>query len=265
MKKLVRVSAFTIIAFILFSFILFGLPSRSFAQALKPEEIMYLIDLVLKSDGEKVPVPTNVSPDELVMKMMTIFEESRKGAPSDVIEMIADPPVEQKPASATDEPIDCFLQKARVFQKNVCAMNGVPSEFAINIEWQPRLMTHIAGIGAMGVFVEMRVSITNMTEKTWDGFRASSFSLVENIAGADARLNFSLHEEATKRKSKSYEVNQLSDPVFPGQTVTYFLVFDISKDHADQALVFRAVDFSDQKSETRIRLPLPEYIPVEYK
>lgn len=270
MKKLLHSSGLAMAALVFVSFAFFGLVSRSNAQSLQPEEIMYLIDLVLKADPATVPVPESVSQDELVMKMMTMFDAARRGTADGVIEMIsdsADPTAvpQPEPTAVSDEPIDCFLPKARVFQKNFCTTNGVPTEFAINIEWQPRLMTHIAGIGAMGVFVEMRVSVTNMTDKTWDGFKASSFSVMENLAGADARMTFALHEAATTRKSKSYEVNQLNDPVFPGQTVTYFLVFDIPKDHGAQSLIFRAVDYSDQKSETRIRLPLPDYIPVEYK
>lgn len=265
MKKLVRVSVLTIIALILFSFVFFGLPSRSFAQALKPEEIMYLIDLVLKSDGDKVPVPANVSQDELVMKMMTMFEESRKGAPSGVIEMIAEPTVESKPALPADEPIDCFIPNGQAYRMSTCAGNGAPAEFSLKVDWQPRIMTHIAGIGANGYFLEVRVQITNMTDKTWNGFRGTSFSVIEDFSESDVRMTYHLDDVVTSKKSKSYELNQLKEPVFPGQTVTYFLVFDISK-HAvtQQTLVFRAVDYSDQKSETKIYLPLPDFIPVQY-
>lgn len=135
MEKSVRVSVLAIIALVLFSFVFFGLPSRSFAQSLKPEEIMYLIDLVLKSDGDKVPVPTNVSQDELVKKMMTMFEESRKGAPSGVIEMIADPAVESKPALPADEPIDCFIPNGQAYRMSTCAGNGVPTEFSLKVDW----------------------------------------------------------------------------------------------------------------------------------
>lgn len=157
------------------------------------------------------------------------------------------------------------MNKPQLNQSYTCSTEDIDPEFSIKVVWQPRIDTHIGGVGAKGFFVEVRIELTNLTNKPWDGLRASSFSLLEDIIETDASIYFQIHEEATYKKNKSYEMNQLRDVIPPGQSVSYFLVFDISKEPADQTLIFRAVDRSGRKSLLRLKLPLPRYIPVTYQ
>lgn len=237
------------------------------AQTLTREEIMTILDILIK-DAEESGIMSN---EALISKLLTMAENSSlpempaltgdspvAGAPLTAPAEPAEPIPTQSPADA----VDCFMNKPSLNQTATCTLPGMNPEFSFNVQWQPRMYTHIGGVGAKGYFVEIRVMITNLTGKTWDGYSATSFLLATDVRGVDQHVSVPLDENVSFLKSKSYEVNQIKEIAYPGTALTTFLVFDVPKETTGGQLVFRAIDRSGQKSDIRVKIPLPSFIPV---
>ena len=161
------------------------------------------------------------------------------------------------------EPYTCLLPKARMGFENTCLISPQTPEFSINIDWQPRFETHIAGIAAAGVFAEIRVKITNLSERTWHGLDAGSFFLAEDLPDSDVAIEYRIDEAMTVRKSNSFQINQLEEDFHPGQAKSYYLIFDIPKNSRAQTLIFRAEEINGGKAAVRYKFQLPDYVPLE--
>ena len=229
--------------------------------------ILMLLQALKDSDSKGEPVQNSQGGSsfttEQLQQLMIMLNMYKQPEPQPI--PVADSPSESSiipTVPAEPEPVDCIMDQARIDQPNTCSTEDLDPEFSIKIVWRPRIATHISGVAAKGYFVWVRIELTNLTNEPWDGLRASSFSLLEDISDTDASVFFPIHEKATSKMSKSYETNQLRDVIPPGQSVEYFLVFDVSKEAASQSLIFRAVDRSGRKSLMRLKLPLPYYIPV---
>lgn len=235
------------------------------AQTLTTEEIMTILDILIR-DAEVNGTLTN---EALISKLLTMAENSASPsasaaaeAPTNQAPLVPAAPVEPSPTQPPADGVDCFMQKASLNQTATCTVPGMDTEFSFNVQWQPRMYTHIAGVGAKGYFVEIRIMITNLTDKTWDGYSASSFVLATDVRGVDQHVSVPLDEHVSFLKSKSYEVNQIKEIAYPGVSLTTFLVFDVPKETTGGQLIFRAIDRSGQKSEIRVKIPLPSFIPV---
>ena len=241
-------------------------PEPDNSDSMSQEELLLMLLQKLNesetSAKDAKPVDSNAFTTEQLQQLMIMLNTYGVQSPPQQAP-VPQPEVIMPTEVVEPEPVDCYMDKARLNQPYTCSTEDLDSEFSIKIVWQPRIATHIAGIGAKGYFVEVRVEITNLTDKPWNGLRAASFSLIEDFFDSNVSIPFNIHEEVTQKKSRSYEMNQLKDVIQAGQTVSYFLVFDVSTEGADQTLVFRAIDRSGRKALIRMILPLPKYIPVE--
>lgn len=237
------------------------------AQTLTTEEIMTILDIMIK-DAEENGVIAN---EALISKLLEMAEKSSMSEASGLLNDLSAAgstsnlrpgPAELTPTQPADDAVDCFMKKPNLNQDATCALPGRDPEFSFNVQWQPRMNTYIGGVGSKGHFVEIRVMITNLTDKTWDGYSATSFLLATDVQGVDQHVSVPLDENVSFIKSKSYEVNQIKDIAYPGTALTTFLVFDVPKETTGGQLVFRAVDRSGQKSDIRVKIPLPKFIPV---
>lgn len=242
------------------------LARQAASEALTSEEVMILLNLLIEKAESAVPADGEIENAALIEKLMKIAEgqEGPAGSPS------ADYPAAEPETAAPepqpeDEAIDCVMGPIALNQVYSCTAGGHDAEFAINLVWQPRMYTHIAEYAAVGYFVEMRIEITNLTDKTWDGLKASSFSLIANLNGVESDIIVPLNEQVSIRKSTSYEQNQIRDPFFPGQKLSTFLIFDVAKETNGGTLIFRAEDKAGQQSVLRIRIPLPKFIRPEFQ
>ena len=96
-----------------------------------------------------------------------------------------------EPAPVSEpEPYTCLLPKARMGFENTCLTSPQTPEFSINIDWQPRFETHIAGVAAAGIFAEIRVKITNLSGRTWHGLTPGSFFLMEDFPDSDVAIEY---------------------------------------------------------------------------
>lgn len=238
-------------------------PTPQTSGTISQEDLMMrlleMLDSSKSEESNKQSETTGAFTTEQLQQLMIMLNTSGSQTQQQPAPVQA-PIVEPTPVPTEAAPVECIMAKVRINQTNTCSVADLDPEFSINVVWQPRLATHIGGIAASGVFVEIRLEITNLTNEPWDGLRASSFSLVEDFIDLEGRVSYSVHESATARLSKSYEMNQLRDLIMPGQAVTYFLVFDVAKElEADQSLLFRAVDRSGQKSLMALKMPLPRY------
>lgn len=169
-----------------------------------------------------------------------------------------------EPAPVSEpEPYTCLLPKARMGFENTCLTSPQTPEFSINIDWQPRFETHIAGVAAAGIFAEIRVKITNLSGRTWHGLTPGSFFLMEDLPDSDVAIEYRIHEAMTVRKSNSFQVNQLEEDFLPGQAKSYYLIFDIPKHSRAQTLIFRAEEIDGGKAAVRYKFQLPDYVPLE--
>lgn len=147
--------------------------------------------------------------------------------------------------------------------ENTCLTSPQTPEFSINIDWQPRFETHIAGVAAAGIFAEIRVKITNLSGRTWHGLTPGSFFLMEDFPDSDVAIEYRIHEAMTVRKSNSFQINQLEEDFLPGQAKSYYLIFDIPKNSRAQTLIFRAEEIDGGKAAVRYKFQLPDYVPLE--
>lgn len=237
------------------------------SEPLTSEEVMILLNLLIEKAESSAFVDGQVANAELIEKLMKMADAPEgpvggsDAGPAAETEIAAPGPAPQP----EDETIDCVIGPIALNQVYSCAAGGHDAEFAINLVWQPRMYTHIAEYAAVGYFVEMRIEITNLTDKTWDGLKASSFSLISNLKGVESDVVVPLNEQVSIRKSTSYEQNQIRDPFFPGQKLSTFLIFDVAKETSGGTLVFRAEDKTGRQSALRVRISLPKFIRPEFQ